>query len=147
MTSIRALKSFLFLGALTSLASCAPQTEAPPAPAAVAAAGNPITGEGFPNPAPNLTKNWGTLPEGRQWGSSAGVDIDPADGHIWAYERCGAGTFGAGVPRALFKFQGDAPDCDVTRDGQRFLCLTLGAGANTPIVVLQNWWLALKVTP
>jgi sugar lactone lactonase YvrE len=60
--------------------------------------GNPITGAGLPNPAPNVTRNWGQLPEGRKWGSSAGVDIDPSDGHIWAYERCGAGTFGAGAP-------------------------------------------------
>ena len=59
--------------------------------------GNPITGEGLPNPAPNVTRNWGQLPAGRKWGSSAGVDIDPKDGHIWAYERCGAGTFGAGA--------------------------------------------------
>jgi sugar lactone lactonase YvrE len=97
MKSMRALKSVLFLCAVHFLAGCATQTptEAPPA---AAPTGNPITGEGFPNPAPNLTKNWGTLPEGRQWGSSAGVDIDPADGHIWAYERCGAGTFGAGAP-------------------------------------------------
>lgn len=60
--------------------------------------GNPITGEGLPNLAPNVIRNWGELPEGRKWGSSAGVDIDPKDGHIWAYERCGAGTFGAGAP-------------------------------------------------
>ncbi|MGQ0737421.1 MAG: hypothetical protein ACT4QD_27715, partial [Acidobacteriota bacterium] len=59
--------------------------------------GNPITGEGLPNPAPNVTRNWGELPAGRKWGSSAGVDIDPKDGHVWAYERCGAGTFGAGA--------------------------------------------------
>ena len=60
-------------------------------------AGNTITGEGLPNPAPNVTENWGELPEGRDWGSTAGVDIDPNDGHIWAYERCGAGTFGGGA--------------------------------------------------
>lgn len=60
--------------------------------------GNPITGDGLPNPTPTITRNWGELPDGRKWGSSAGVDIDPKDGHIWAYERCGAGTFGAGAP-------------------------------------------------
>ncbi len=60
--------------------------------------GNTITGEGLPNPNPLVTRNWGELPEGREWGSTAGVDIDPFDGHIWAYERCGAGSFGAGVP-------------------------------------------------
>ena len=62
------------------------------------AAGNAITGEGLPNPAPVVTSNWGDLPEGREWGSTAGIDIDPTDGQIWAYERCGAGNFGAGAP-------------------------------------------------
>ena len=62
-----------------------------------AAVGNPISGEGLPNPTSTVTRNWGTLPEGRQWGSTAGIDIDPIDGNIWAYERCGAGNFGAGV--------------------------------------------------
>ena len=57
-------------------------------------AGNPITGEGLPNPAPKVTRNWGELPAGRKWGTSAGLDVDPKDGHIWGYERCGAGTLG-----------------------------------------------------
>ncbi len=56
--------------------------------------GNPITGDGLPNPAPKVTRNWGQLPAGRKWGTSAGVDIDPIDGHVWAYERCGAGAAG-----------------------------------------------------
>jgi sugar lactone lactonase YvrE len=57
---------------------------------------NPITGEGLPNPAPRVTRNWGELPAGRKWGTSAGLDIDPKDGHVWGYERCGAGTAGGG---------------------------------------------------
>lgn len=65
---------------------------------AVGPQGNSITGEGVPNPNPVVTQNWGELPEGREWGSTAGVDIDPFDGHVWAYERCGAGSFGSGVP-------------------------------------------------
>jgi sugar lactone lactonase YvrE len=56
--------------------------------------GNPITGEGLPNPAPKVTRNWGELPAGRKWGTSAGLDIDPKDGHVWGYERCGAGAAG-----------------------------------------------------
>ncbi len=68
--------------------------------------GNPITGEGLPNPAPKVTRNWGELPAGRKWGTSAGVDIDPKDGHIWAYERCGAGA--AGGPG------GGGVSCDTT---------------------------------
>jgi sugar lactone lactonase YvrE len=66
--------------------------------------GNPITGEGLSNPAPKVTRNWGQLPQGRKWGTTAGVDIDPKDGHIWAYERCGAGGLGGATP-------GDA-NCD-----------------------------------
>ncbi|MDO9520639.1 MAG: peptidyl-alpha-hydroxyglycine alpha-amidating lyase family protein [Pseudohongiella sp.] len=66
--------------------------------AAADGVGSFITGEGIQNPNPVITQNWGQLPEGRVWGSSAGVDIDPFDGNIWAYERCGAGSFGAGVP-------------------------------------------------
>jgi sugar lactone lactonase YvrE len=61
---------------------------------AAARTGNAITGEGLPNPAPKVTRNWGQLPAGRKWGTSAGIDIDPVDGHIWAYERCGAGAAG-----------------------------------------------------
>ncbi len=61
-----------------------------------ASVANFISGEGLPNPAPVVTKNWGTLPAGRKWGTSAGIDIDPKDGHVWAYERCGAGTAGGG---------------------------------------------------
>jgi DNA-binding beta-propeller fold protein YncE len=47
-------------------------------------AANPL-----PNPNPTVIKNWGQLPDGRTWGSSAGIEIGP-DGHVWAYDRCGA---------------------------------------------------------
>jgi sugar lactone lactonase YvrE len=33
--------------------------------------------------------NWAQLPDGRKWGSTAGVDI-ALDGNVWAYDRCGA---------------------------------------------------------
>jgi DNA-binding beta-propeller fold protein YncE len=96
---------FAALGACAAflLTACNNAGSGANAPAATPAAtstnvGNPITGEGLPNPAPNVAQNWGQLPEGRKWGSSAGIDIDPIDGQIWAYERCGAGTFGAGAP-------------------------------------------------
>ncbi len=41
-----------------------------------------------PNPY-KTTTGWTQLPDGRKWGSTAGVDIAP-DGNIWAYDRCGA---------------------------------------------------------
>ena len=79
--------------AIVTLSACAA-----PGSLAQSPAGNPITGEGIPNPNPEISANWGELPAGREWGSTAGIDIDPTDGHIWAYERCGASSFGGGVP-------------------------------------------------
>jgi DNA-binding beta-propeller fold protein YncE len=81
---------------LLSACSTAPSTNAQAAPAASMNAGNAITGEGLENPAPNVTRNWGELPAGRKWGTTAGIDIDPKDGNVWAYERCSAGGAGGG---------------------------------------------------
>lgn len=67
-----------------------------PSSAPAAKVANFITGEGLPNPTAKVIQNWGQLPAGRKWGTSAGIDIDPKDGHVWAYERCGAGTAGGG---------------------------------------------------
>jgi len=50
----------------------------------------------LPNPTPTIMKEWGPLPPGRRWGSSAGVDVGP-DGHIWAYDRCGEFDLSAGA--------------------------------------------------
>jgi hypothetical protein len=36
-------------------------------------------------------ENWAKLPEGRPWGSTAGVAVD-RKGNIWVAERCGANT-------------------------------------------------------
>ena len=55
---------------------------------------NVITGDGFPTPNPTRVGSWATLPEGRQWGSTAGMDTDPTDGHVWGYERCASGSAG-----------------------------------------------------
>src|SRR5262245_22993212 len=73
---------------VTAWAGSTAQTQGP--------APNVVTGQGLPNPNPTVTKNWGQLPAGRKWGTTAGLDIDPKDGNVWAYERCGAGA-GAGA--------------------------------------------------
>ena len=61
---------------------------------ALSQTGNIITGEGLPNPNPEIHNEWGTLPDGREWGSTAGIDIDPTDGHVVGYERCASGSAG-----------------------------------------------------
>ena len=63
---------------------------------------------GLPNPNPEVMADWADLPDEREWGSTAGVDIDPIDGHIWAYDRCGGVGLAGGCAETLvdpiFKF-------------------------------------------
>ena len=47
------------------------------------------------NPNPEVVVQWAELPDGRTWGSTAGIDIGP-DGHIWVYDRCGANGLDGG---------------------------------------------------
>jgi len=45
------------------------------------------------NTAPNpyrAIENWGKLPDGRTWGSTSAIDIDPDGTSVWVGERCGA---------------------------------------------------------
>ena len=47
------------------------------------------------NTGPNPYKSvfdWAKMPQGRTWGSSAGVDIDPDGKSVWVIDRCGANT-------------------------------------------------------
>lgn len=57
----------------------------------------------LPNPNPTVVKNWAALPDGRTWGSTAGVDIGP-DGHVWAYDRCGANSCDGSNVAPILKF-------------------------------------------
>src|SRR3974390_2781481 len=44
------------------------------------------------NSAPNPYRaiyDWAKMPEGRSWGSTAGVDVDPDGSSVWVFERCG----------------------------------------------------------
>jgi DNA-binding beta-propeller fold protein YncE len=42
----------------------------------------------LPNPYRSI-ENWGQLPEGRKWGSTSAVAIDPDGTSVWVGERCG----------------------------------------------------------
>ena len=56
--------------------------ESPPAASPLGAPNN------LPDPyLPGMS--WGQLPDGRKWGSTAGIAVGP-DGNIWAIDRCGA---------------------------------------------------------
>jgi DNA-binding beta-propeller fold protein YncE len=64
----------------------------------------------LPNPNPTVVLDWAPLPDGRVWGSTAGIDIGP-DGHVWAYDRCGGGLDGGCESNPeldpIFKFDKD----------------------------------------
>jgi streptogramin lyase len=45
----------------------------------------------LPNPYLAAVRNWGTLPDGRTWGSTAGIEIGPHN-EIWAIDRCGVNS-------------------------------------------------------
>ena len=49
----------------------------------------------LPNPNGDAITEWAALPDGRTWGSTAGIDIGP-DGHVWVYDRCGANGLDGG---------------------------------------------------
>ncbi|MDE2795924.1 MAG: peptidyl-alpha-hydroxyglycine alpha-amidating lyase family protein [Gemmatimonadota bacterium] len=96
--------------ALLCVTACAPGDEevADEAPADPAAIADPAAGGALPNPATEVVTDWADLPDGREWGSTAGVDIDPTDGHIWAYDRCGGVGLAGGCDEnqvdPVFKF-------------------------------------------
>ena len=48
---------------------------------------------GDPNAYPNpyqMQENWAKLPDGRKWGSTIGIEIDPDGKSIWTFDRCAA---------------------------------------------------------
>ena len=57
----------------------------------------------LPNPH-RTEEGWATLPDGRTWGSTAGVDIDPDGIHIWAIDRCGGNSCAASDLDPILKF-------------------------------------------
>ena len=59
----------------------------------------------LPNPYSSID-GWGTLPDGREWGSTAGVDIDP-DGSLWAIDRCGGNSCAGSDLAPILKFDAD----------------------------------------
>jgi sugar lactone lactonase YvrE len=63
---------------------------------AAARAGTSLPTNSLPDPY-RAIENWAKMPEGRTWGSTSGVGIDPDGKSVWVAERCG--TFA--LPSAL----------------------------------------------
>src|SRR5436309_105395 len=55
----------------------------------------------LPNPYQTI-EGWAKMPEGRTWGATSAVEIDPDGKSIWVAERCGANTCaGSNLPVVL----------------------------------------------
>ena len=97
------------------LVACA--GNAPPEPEMETTASSSATSSDFvdrqlPSPTGEVILDWAPLPDGREWGSTAGIDIGP-DGHIWAYDRCGGLALAGGCEEnsdrdPIFKFNQDS---------------------------------------
>jgi sugar lactone lactonase YvrE len=57
-----------------------------------------------PNPYRTI-RNWGTMPAGREWGATSGIDIDRDGTSVWVAERCGTSCAGSTLDPVL-KFDG-----------------------------------------
>jgi sugar lactone lactonase YvrE len=53
-----------------------------------------------PNPYRTI-RNWGAMPQGREWGASSGIDIDRDGRSVWVAERCGTSCAGSSLDPVL----------------------------------------------
>jgi hypothetical protein len=82
----------------------------------------------LPNPYRSI-ENWGQLPDGRKWGSTSAVAIDPDGTSVWVGERCGAvGGPGSIKPGETFACDGSNLDPVLKFDASGKLVKSFGAG-------------------
>ena len=85
----RRIEYLLGLALVGLVATAALRTQAQPIDKGVAQPAVPTNSQ--PNPYRSV-ENWARMPEGRTWGSSAGVYVDPTGTGVWVAERCGANS-------------------------------------------------------
>ena len=82
----------------------------------------------LPNPYRSI-ENWGTLPEGRAWGSTSAVSIDIDGSSVWVAERCGESRPPSRVdPTQPFGCDGSKLDPVLKFDPSGKLLKSFGAG-------------------
>ena len=82
----------------------------------------------LPNPYRSI-ENWGTLPQGRAWGSTSAVAIDPDGTSVWVGERCGESRPPSQVdPSQPFGCDGSKLDPILKFDASGKLLRSFGAG-------------------
>lgn len=79
----------LSAGALSAQQPAPPQPAAPPRGSSAPPEQSKVTPiNNLPNPYETI-RNFGTLPDGRKWGSVSAINVDADGKHIWAGDRCG----------------------------------------------------------
>jgi DNA-binding beta-propeller fold protein YncE len=101
--------------------------------AVLIASGGALTqGTAPTNSAPNPYRtiaNWGTLPDGRAWGSTSAVAIDPDGTTVWVAERCGEVNPPSRIdPARPFACDGSTLDPILKFDSSGKLLKSFGAG-------------------
>jgi DNA-binding beta-propeller fold protein YncE len=82
----------------------------------------------LPNPYRTIA-NWGELPDGRKWGSTSAVAIDPDGTSVWVAERCGETRPPSQItPGAPFACAASTLDPIMKFDGNGKLLKSFGAG-------------------
>ena len=106
--------ALLAVGALLTACGGGADTEASAAEDAameagsMAAAAAPGDVTGLENPFPTMIRPFGTLPGGREFGQVSAIDVDIDGRHLWAADRCGAGSCSAAQDLdVVFKFDQD----------------------------------------
>jgi NHL repeat len=97
MSKSRSMK-FIVMGLVMAAASCI----AARAHAQSSATADVEPTNSLPNPYRTIS-NWGKLPEGRTWGSAAGVAVD-RNGNVWVAERCGANSCAGSNLASILEF-------------------------------------------
>ena len=109
MTTTDRRSAALLSAAVLALVSANLLGQAPQAPAAPprGASGPPEHAKvtpinNLPNPYETI-RNFGTLPDGRKWGSASAINVDPDGKHIWAGDRCGANSCAGSTVNPIVK--------------------------------------------
>ena len=82
----------------------------------------------LPNPY-RAVESWAQLPQGRTWGSTSGVGIDPDGTSVWVADRCGQSALPSAMrPGIPFACDGSSLDPILKFDGSGKLVKGFGAG-------------------
>jgi hypothetical protein len=97
---------FAFVAASCDVAPDVPQPYAAYAPGYTTVNGEVQPVNNLPHPYTTI-RDWGTLPDGRTWGSVSAIEVDRDGVHIWVADRCGANACSGSDLDPIVKFDSE----------------------------------------